>query len=248
MKSIIITLVCVLLAQFSQAQSLIVNKTVGAPVEILLKDIVSITFEDFGLTDSRDGKYYKTVKIGDQLWMAENLAFLPAVSPPSAGSNSNPYYYVYGYEGNSVSEAKNSPNYLKYGVLYNWQAATDACPAGWHLPTDAEWKILEATLGMSEADLNAIGNSRASGEVGKKLKSSIDWNGDNSSGFTALPSGNRHVIDLTFTSQGSNENYWTASSTDSDHAWRRALSSWHNNVDRANEVKGWGYSQRCIRN
>ena len=75
------------------------------------------------ITDSRDGNTYNWVKIGDKIWMAENLAYLPFVCPSSLGSTTEPYYYVYGYEGNSVSEAKVLTNYLDYGVLYNWPAA-----------------------------------------------------------------------------------------------------------------------------
>ena len=133
-----------------------------------------IVFGSF--TDSRDGKVYKTVTIGEQLWMAENLAYLPAVSALATGSKTEPHYYVYGYDGTDVTEAKAyehtptgfeySPggapikSYETYGVLYNWPAAMNgvasseanpsgvqgACPPGWHLPSDAEWTQLENYL------------------------------------------------------------------------------------------------------
>ena len=93
--------------------------------------------------DSRDGTEYKTIKIGNQTWMAENLKYLPSVVGPATGSSTDPYYYVYGYQGTDVATAKATTNYQNYGVLYNWTAATTACPAGWHLPTDAEWNVLE---------------------------------------------------------------------------------------------------------
>jgi uncharacterized protein (TIGR02145 family) len=100
-------------------------------------------------TDSRDGKTYKTVKIGDQWWMAENLAWLPAVNPVNDNSSTEKYYYVSGYNGTDVSAAKATQNYTTYGVLYNWPAAMNgaagsdanpssvqgACPAGWHIPS-----------------------------------------------------------------------------------------------------------------
>ncbi|MDD4178128.1 MAG: FISUMP domain-containing protein, partial [Bacteroidales bacterium] len=79
--------------------------------------------------------------------MKENLAYLPNVSQPDDGSQTSPFYYVYGYEGFSVPEAKTTPNYQTYGVLYNWPAALTACPQGWHLPSDNEWTILTDYLG-----------------------------------------------------------------------------------------------------
>lgn len=112
-------------------------------------------FREF--TDTRDNKTYKTVKIGNQLWFAENLAYLPQVSPASEGASDRPYFYVYGYNGTDVAEAKATESYKSRGVLYNWLAAGGSmdsknddlpsgiqgpCPAGWHVPSEAEWDIL----------------------------------------------------------------------------------------------------------
>jgi uncharacterized protein (TIGR02145 family) len=80
------------------------------------------------LTDKRDGKTYKTVKIGNQVWMAENLAF-----KPSSGN-----YWAYDDDNSNVA---------KYGYLYDWETALDVCPAGWHLPSDKEWPVLTDYLG-----------------------------------------------------------------------------------------------------
>ena len=111
------------------------------------------------LTDSRDGQTYRTVKIGDQVWMAENLNF----------------------ETDSSFCYNDSAEYCaKYGRLYVWTAAMDACPSGWHLPDTAEWKTLLAAVG---------GDSIA----GMKLKSTSGWNSDGNGtddfGFTVLPAG-----------------------------------------------------------
>ena len=111
--------------------------------------------------DSRDGNEYNWVQIGDQIWMAENLKYLPSVVGSGTGSETTPYYYVYGYNGTNVADAKATDNYATYGVLYNWTAAMDGeassttnpsgiqgvCPAGWHLPSDAEWTELTDYLG-----------------------------------------------------------------------------------------------------
>ncbi len=105
-------------------------------------------------TFSYDGVSYAYKFYNTQTWMIDNLAYLPSVSPSSNGSDSSPFYYVMGYEGSSVSAAKATDSYKTYGVLYNWEAAKTACPPGWRLPTDEEWKILEFLLGMdlSETD------------------------------------------------------------------------------------------------
>lgn len=128
-------------------------------------------------TDERDGHSYRTVIIGDQLWLAENLRYLPAVSPISERllwppwqhrqnrSQTAPYYYVHGYHGKQISAAQATANFRSYGALYNWPAALTACPPGWHLPTDAEWTHLVHTL-MAEYNLlndwvhtNCVGNA-----------------------------------------------------------------------------------------
>ncbi|HPJ60225.1 MAG TPA: FISUMP domain-containing protein, partial [Bacteroidales bacterium] len=89
----------------------------GIPTESRL-----LTFNFISCTDD-DGKNYPVVTLGSQIWMAENLAYLPAVSPSSIGSDTEKHYYVYDYQGTNVNEAKATVNYLTYGVLYNWPAA-----------------------------------------------------------------------------------------------------------------------------
>ncbi|UBM63618.1 PKD domain-containing protein [Candidatus Sulfidibacterium hydrothermale] len=199
-------------------------------------------------TDSRDGQTYKTVKIGNQEWMAENLKYLPSVSPSSQGSEDSAYYYVYGYQGDSVLEAKDSTNYKTYGVLYNWTAAQNACPSGWHLPSDDEWKTLEMYLGMSQSDVSNW-NFRGTDE-GKKLKSTSGWeydgNGTNAVGFSALPGGNRNEGGY-FGDLGNGGYWWSATASDSLRAWRRYLDGAYGGVARYFYDKANGYSVRCVR-
>lgn len=115
------------------------------------------------IMDSRDNHIYKITTIGEQTWMAENLAYLPQVNKPATAitCEGELYYYVWNYEGEDKAAAKNTTEYKKSGVLYNWYAAMNKqnatggdveaipsgikgiCPDGWHLPSKAEWKKLE---------------------------------------------------------------------------------------------------------
>ena len=206
----------------------------------------------FAACTDPDGKNYSIVKIGIQTWMAENLAYLLAVSPSSEGSNTDSYYYVYGYEGTTVSEAKATANYTTYGVLYNWPAALTACPAGWHLPSDAEWKVLEKNLGMTNSDADASG-WRYTGTVGGKLKEtgtshwySPNTGATNSSGFTALPGGNSYSGG--FGSLGFYADFWSASEGGASRAWFRILYYSTDGVTRGGSGRYSGFSVRCLQN
>jgi uncharacterized protein (TIGR02145 family) len=166
------------------------------------------------ITDSRDGHRYKWVKIGTQTWMAENLAYLPSVNPVKDESSDSGHYYISEYKGNDLIEAKSHPNYITYGALYNWEAAKQACPTGWHLPGEGEWTILEKYLGMGPED--EYGSLwRRTGLVGPKLKSESHWfpmgNGNNSSRFKALPGGKDWYGELF-----NNATFWTSTRKGSD--------------------------------
>jgi len=225
--------------------------------------------------DERDGKVYKWIRLGSQVWMAENLAFLPYVSPPSAGSAAEPYYYVYGYSGTDINMAKSHNNYKLFGVLYNWTAAITsstgtsdipvnvqgACPDGWHLPKEEEWKQLEDYL--SENGYNYDGtNGGGRDKIGKAMAGSEGWGPgsksgsvgnlpykNNKSGFNASPgglrSGNRGIFD----NAGQFTNWWssTESFEDKNSALRRYLYSDAAMLGRYFNDKSNGFSVRCIR-
>jgi uncharacterized protein (TIGR02145 family) len=200
-----------------------------------------------------DGQTYNCVTIGTQTWMAENLAYLPVVTPSSNGSDTSPLYYVYGYEGGDISEAKATSNFATYGVLYNWEAAKIACPSGWRLPSDDDWKILEKYQGMSDSDADAQG-SRMSGTVGGKLKETgtSHWLGlniaaSNTSGFTALPGGFRNQ-NLGFSSMGYYGYFWTSTENGASNAWSRAMDSGFTGVHRNDLPRYYSLSVRCIKN
>jgi uncharacterized protein (TIGR02145 family) len=186
--------------------------------------------DDNILTDSRDGEVYSTVKIGNQIWMAENLRYY------TSRSYLNP----------------DNPDPI-YGRLYDWATVMDVdsrynttvwsgsdikhrgiCPIGWHVPNDREWTELIDYLGGP-----AI--------AGTKLKSDFDWNGSNSSGFDAVPAGRYSRSDNDF-----RELYdWAEfSSATNDPSSGRSFSYY---LDGGSEVssnrsgKGAGCSCRCIK-
>jgi len=213
------------------------------------------------LVDLRDGKIYKTVKIGEQIWMADNLAYLPSVSPSDKGSDVNSHYYVYDNEGADVNLAKSLESYSNYGVLYNWPAAAKSCPTGWHLPSDKEWQKLETVLGMSPSEVGQYG-LHISGFVSKQLKSEKGWrdgtNGDNSSGLNVLPAGSRYngqgIAFSNYKAEGGFKYlhelayFWTAtSSSDGVTAFARSLSYKHSGVYYESFSTAEGSSVRCIK-
>jgi uncharacterized protein (TIGR02145 family) len=114
-------------------------------------------------TDTRDGKVYKTVKIGNQVWIAENLA----------------------YDAKGSKCYNNDPaNCQKYGRLYDWETAKKACPSGWHLPTKEEWQELINFVGGKK-----IAGKKLKAKSGWKSHMGKSGNGTNDYGFAALPGG-----------------------------------------------------------
>jgi uncharacterized protein (TIGR02145 family) len=208
---------------------------------------------DFAPCADPDGTHYQVVQIGDQWWMAENLAWLTEVSPVWFGSPTANYYYVYEYQGTSVAEAKKSSNYQKYGVIYNWLAAMNgavgskenpsgvqgACPTGWHLPSQAEWDELINFLGA---------------DAGFKMKATSGWvessgSGNNSSGFNGLPGGLR-ITDQSggFRGLGAYGYFWSASEYSGTIAFHTTL-NWFTSVVQSiyADYKDVGISVRCLR-
>ncbi len=222
------------------------------------------------ITDDRDGNTYSTIQIGTQCWMAENLAYLPSVHPSSHGTPTYPRYYVYGYQGTDTSDAKGTYNYSTYGVLYNWPAAMDGdassnsvlsgiqgiCPAGWHLPGDEEWKILEGEVDNTYNYPNSVwdGTGWRGTDAGLNLREAgtTHWNSPNadatnSSGFTALPAGWRTPLFKTFNGMGLYTVFWSSTMSSTDNAWSRELAAFETNVYRMDFDKEFGYSVRCLR-
>ena len=202
--------------------------------------------------DDRDGRIYKTIEIAGKLWMAENLAYLPDVSLPSEESDTTEHYYVYNYEYDRLSVASQTTNYFLYGVLYNWSAAVSACPRGWHVATDEEWKKLERMLGMTWEDADEFGYN-ASGDVGRKLKYNSqwfeEWTGDNTIGFQAEPGGRKVPNDTKFLDEGEACFFWTSTPDKhhKDNTILRYITSEDDGIYRSFGSRKAGYSVRCVK-
>jgi len=200
-------------------------------------------------TDSRDGNEYKWVKIGDQIWMAENLRYLPSVHSNSQfynqALNKLPGYGVYDYDGTDVNTAKTSENYTTYGVLYNWYATVQSgahaiAPIGWRVPTDTEWTQLIVYLG---GPYDAYAKMKSTGTTYWKSPNDI---ATNISGFTALPGGGRNQ---SFIEKGTIAIWWssTAEDLEGESAYSRGMSSTSSVVGRGGDYMGNGFSVRCVR-
>jgi len=202
-----------------------------------------------------DGNVYKTVKIGEQVWMAENLKV-------THYRNGEPIPNVTGYTewANLTSGAycyyDNNPSYAEvYGALYNWYTVNDnrnIAPAGWHAPTDEEWKQLEIFLGMSQADVEKSCTSRGTNE-GNKLKEcgfthwdSANASATNESGFTALPGGNREWHGG-YNNFGYHAFFWCSTTTIVEYSWNRYLFSGYPNIVRQTRPNQTDFSVRLLR-
>ena len=170
------------------------------------------------IVDTRDGKVYKTVIIGKQVWMAQNLNFQA--------------------DGSWCYENK-AENCSKFGRLYSWEAANNSCPAGWHLPSDKDWMALESFLGMDEIELLKINSWRGT-DQGKRLMS------DTNLGFSVLPGGyrnppsNYNLMDL-------QAFFWT-STAEAGSAWFRQFYNGSSQIFRKNRPVSWAFSVRCVKN
>jgi len=190
-----------------------------------------------------DGNTYRTIKIGNQWWMAENLKvehyrngdMIHLVSNNEDWENLTTGAYC---------SYNNDSNYIDtYGLLYNWYAVDNGnlSPEGWHVPTNTEWQILVDYLG---------GHSFAGGKL--KEEGTIHWeipnvNATNESGFTALPGGFRNKNGI-FYSLGYYSYFWSSTETNDNNAWYRYLSG-SDMVSHVYDygVKGFGYSVRCVK-
>lgn len=184
------------------------------------------------IADARDGKKYKTVKIGKQTWMAENLNYEPD-------------------SGNSWCYSDSASYCGGYGRLYDWNTAKTACPAGWKLPNTADWNKLAAAGGKEGA-----GKKLKSKSGWSAPSNGGSGNGTDIFGFSALPGGVRNT-DGKFLLAGESGEWWTATEFRGGFAHYRGIyhdlddiyvSENNNDMDEAYDyAESNGYSVRCVK-
>ncbi len=212
-------------------------------------------------TTDVDVNIYNTVNIGTQVWFSENLRTTRYANGEQIPNVTNSVQWQNLTSGAWRCYNDDSQYNSLYGKLYNWQAVADArkvCPAGWHVPSDAEWKILEQYLGMDPFELNITNYRGTTPNVGGKLKK-VDtalWNSPNmgatdESGFSAIPGG-RYNQDGTFTNLSLEGTWWssTLAITNTNLAWLRILNYNNRGSYRSmptGSMIGGGFSVRCVK-
>lgn len=199
----------------------------------------------YGVMSDQQGNTYRTIVIGNREWMAENLRTstfrngqaIPNVQDASQWSVLADYDAAWAHYGN------NSGYECPQGKLYNWYAVSDprsVCPAGWHVPSDAEWTALGNHLGGA----SVAGNKMKS--TGTQYWGFPNSGSTNASGFSGLPGGLRY-FDGAFYSFGDNGSWWTSTEADPDFAWYRSLNNGLADLYQGSWSKRFGYSVRCVR-
>lgn len=195
-------------------------------------------------TDVRDGRHYKYVSIGKFDWMAENLAYMPMVSPLEEQGG----IWVYEYNGNDIEEAKLNPNFIIHGCLYDWKTANNVCPEGWYLPKNTEWLEMEKKMGLLEKPSNMEGHGLEN-KIFHKFRNHKDWPSsmeNNISQLSLLPSGKRSATGSRnfFYGNGRTLGLWTSSTDTLDSPWERR---YENDILPLLGRPHDGLSVRCIR-
>jgi len=200
----------------------------------------------YGTVTNIDGNTYKTIVIGTQTWMAENLRTTHYLNGDSIPGVSNNLQWSYLYSGAccAINNTRNKDSIATFGLLYNWYATADIrklAPAGWHIPTSEEWGILTQL-------------ERSIGKAGNKLKEkgTMHWKVDstgttNESGFTALPGGYRNIGGIS-SSLTTNGFWWQSNESNSSNANSILMVSGYGIAITMISSKNYGCAIRCIKN
>lgn len=189
-----------------------------------------------------DGNVYNTVTIGSQIWMKENLKVSKYRNGSAIPTGLSDSLWINTSSGAYAIYNNNAANNTTYGKLYNWFAVADPrglCPAGWHVPTDAEWTTLENFLG---------GQTVAGGKMKSvsSLWQSPNTGATNESGFSGLPGGYRY-FNGSYNSIGDYGYWWSSTEYSTTDAWARNLDYSNSNSNQYNLIEQNGFSVRCLR-
>ncbi len=202
--------------------------------------VLSVYQQTIGSVTDIDGNVYKTIKIGNQWWMAENLRTTKLNDGTPISLITSDSIWMSFFSPAYCWYANDVNNKNIYGALYNWFAVQSGklCPKGWHVPSDAEWTNLAKYLGFF---------------VGSKLKESgtKHWNVSssfvtNESNFSALPGGSRFGFGK-FGGIGEDGFWWTSTMNKPDGAWCRYLFDHSDEIGKNFSYKTNGFSIRCVK-
>ncbi|MCF8347079.1 MAG: fibrobacter succinogenes major paralogous domain-containing protein [Bacteroidales bacterium] len=263
-KTISLLTMC-LITLFSNAQETLVAATDSTSAEA-----DSVVTDEMTVTDI-DGNTYKTVRIGDQVWMAENLRVTRYAdgTPLRLVTRSRDWKKMMPTEKAFCWYSEDSAKYGRlYGAFYNWAGATrgegctrskeiniqGVCPDGWHVPSDKDWKALEMFLGIGETEADAV-KYRGSDEGSKLADFRTLWydgklkqNGAfGQSGFAAVPASFRYDKGQ-FSMPGYEAFWWTSAEFNPNFAWCRGLNYGYSTIFRYTNEKKYGFSVRCVKN
>jgi uncharacterized protein (TIGR02145 family) len=240
------------------------SDTIGIEIKMVLQDAGTVT--------DIDGNVYHAIKIGKQIWTVENLrttkyndgTLIPNITEDSVWfSSQTTKIGAYCYYKNTT----NADSIRMFGALYNWYTVNPSnpkkvAPAGWHVPSDSEWTILEKYLVLNGYNWDGTTDTSSStyNKIAKSLAAKMDWvtytipgtigndlTKNNRSGFSALPGGFRYY-DGTFYYQSYRGDWWSATEDDAFYAYHRYLYYGYGGLS-TNSIggEGCGFSVRLLR-
>ncbi len=186
-----------------------------------------------------DGQSYNVVQVGTQCWFKENLRTTQYANGLPIPQVTEPASWTTAQEGARVAYSNDSTGLATNGYLYNGFAVNDEsglCPAGWRVPSDADWTTLADALG---------GNAVAGGKMKSSSSDNPAWDGTNDSGFQALPTGIRDHFDGAFLN-GETDAAWWSSTAGGSGAWYRKLYANQESLDPFTGFMQFGFSVRCV--
>jgi uncharacterized protein (TIGR02145 family) len=249
---------------FTSAQRLLYTSIVGVAGIVLLIAGIScnsdnpVNNNNIGTITDADGNVYQTVRIGNQVWMAENLRATKyndgsVISSDASWNNAAlPNYCFY-------QNTTNSDSIEKYGALYNWHVVNNAnpkkiAPTGWHVPSDAEWDTLQNYLIAKGCNWDG---TMTGNKIAKSLAAKTDWETDttagtigcdatknNSSGFSALPGGHRSGSGIFYARDAT---WWSATQADTSSVYYRYLGTGLTYLLRGSSNYSCGFAIRLVR-